>query len=379
MKKSYNNYKEQSLQTEIDSATLRDWLEKGKPVKVIDIRPASDFAEWHIAGAENVDAYDALYARQPGPLQDFDPPPDTPIVAVCFVGQTSKMAANYLRSRGQNAMSLTGGMQSWSTAWNSAQIPLDKSKAHLIQVRRTGKGCLSYIVASEGEATIIDPSVDPQVYLDVAARHDWEITNVIDSHVHADHLTRGRVLAEQTGSRYHLPAQDRVSFDFQPLKDGDTIHIGKTKLKALHTPGHTFESMSFLLDDEVLFTGDTLFLTSIGRPDLKASFKETEQRTHMLYKSLMQLSSLPEETLVLPTHTNAPVPFDEIPIYSTLGEVKEKIEVLKFEEDEFVAFLLNHIPETPPNHMQIVHLNEAGSFPDGDITLLEAGANRCAI
>ena len=110
--------------------------------------------------------------------------------------------------------------------------------------------------------------MDPQVYLDVAARHDWEITNVIDSHVHADHLTRGRVLAEQTGSRYHLPAQDRVSFDFQPLKDGDTIHIGKTKLKALHTPGHTFESMSFLLDDVVLFTGDKVFLSSIGRLDL---------------------------------------------------------------------------------------------------------------
>lgn len=289
------------------------------------------------------------------------------------------MAVSYLRSRGMNAMSLTGGMQWWSMAWNSAEVPLAKSKANLIQVRRTGKGCLSYVVASEGEAAVIDPSADPQVYLDIAAGHNWEIRDIIDTHVHADHLTRGRMLAEQTGSRYLLPAQDRVSFNFEPISDGDTIHIGKANLKALHTPGHTFESTSFLLDDEVLFTGDTLFLTSIGRPDLKASSKETEERAHMLYKSLRELSNLPEETLVLPAHTNAPVPFDEVSLSATLSEVKENIEVLKMVEDKFVEFLLNHIPQTPPNHLQIVQLNEAGSFPDGDVTSLEAGANRCAI
>ena len=370
---------EQSLQTEIDSATLQDWLEKGRPVKVIDIRPAGDFAEWHIAGAENVDAYDALYARQPGPLANFEPPANTPVVAICFVGQTSKMAVNYLRSRGMNAMSLTGGMESWSTAWNTAEIHLSKSGTQVIQVRRTGKRCLSYIIASEGEAAVIDPSVDPQIYPDIAAEHNWEISAIIDTHIHADHLTRGRVLAKQTGSRYLLPAQDRVSFNFEPINNSDTISIGKVILKALHTPGHTFESTSFLLNDEILFTGDTLFLASIGRPDLQASPEETEERAHMLYKSLRQLSSLPGETLVLPTHTNTPVLFDGVPLIATLSELKENIEILKMKEKEFVEFLMNHIPQIPSNHLQIVQLNEAGSFPDGDFTSLEAGANRCAI
>ena len=380
MTNASKTYQDQSLQTEIDLKTLREWqLEQGQPVKVIDIRPAQDYNEWHISGAENVDAYDALYARQPGPLADFEPPPDTPIVAVCFVGQTSKLAANYLRSRGINALSLTGGMARWSMAWNISEVPLAKSSAQVIQVRRTGKGCLSYMIASEGEAAVIDPSVDIQIYLDIAKEKGWDIRTVIDTHVHADHLSRARILEEQSGAKYLLPAQDRVSFEHDVINDGDTITIGAAHLKALHTPGHTYESVSFMLDEEALFTGDTLFLSSIGRPDLKANADETKERAHLLYKTLQNLFDLSGETIILPTHTSKPVPFDSIPLISTLNKAKKTIEVLSMAEDEFVDFILSRIPQTPPNHLQIVKWNESGSFPQGDVTTLEAGANRCAI
>lgn len=369
----------EKVPNEIMPSVLRDWLEDGLPVKVIDIRPEPDYREWHIAGSENVVAYDELHSGNPGALLDFQSQEDTTIVTVCFAGITSRAAANYLRSKGIKAVSLIGGMQRWSLAWNSAHVPLQHTDAKVIQVRRTGKGCLSYLIFSAGEAAVIDPSVDPQIYIDLAKENNSEIGLVIDTHVHADHLTRGRILAQETGARYMLPEQDRVSFEYDPIRDKDTIDIGEANLLAHHTPGHTFESMSFLLNDEALFTGDTLFVSSIGRPDLKATPEETEQRARLLYHTLIKLTGFPDGTLVLPTHTSHPVDFDGIPISATIDEIKNNLDVINQPEDEFVSNILERIPQTPPNHLQIVRLNEAGAFPQGDITSLEAGANRCAI
>lgn len=108
------------------------------------------------------------------------------------------------------ALSLDGGIQAWSLAWNTAELPLERSDAHLIQVRRTGKGCLSYIIGSDGEALVIDPSIDPQVYVDQTNKRDRRITKVIDTHIHADHLSGGRSLVELTGAAYYLSQQDRL-------------------------------------------------------------------------------------------------------------------------------------------------------------------------
>ena len=130
-------------------------------------------------------------------------------------------------------------MKAWSLAWNAADVPLADPSVRVIQVRRTGKGCLSYIVGSDGEAAVIDPSVTSDVYLDIAQRHRWSIRYVLDTHVHADHLSRARELARQTGATLLLPPQDRARFAFTPIADGERIRVGNATLRALHTPGHT--------------------------------------------------------------------------------------------------------------------------------------------
>ena len=109
-------------------------------------------------------------------------------------------------------------------------------------------------------------------------------------------------LSKQTQS-LHLPAQDRVSFPFAPIQNGDILNIGSARLIALHSPGHTNESTSYLLEDQVLFSGDTLFLGSVGRPDLEASAGEARVRASLLYRSLQQILGLSSETLILPGHT----------------------------------------------------------------------------
>ena len=366
-------------QTVIEVEALRRMLDQGQPVTVLDIRRSRDRDEWAIPGSIHVDIYDAVKAGNSRMLESVELPSDRPIVTVCNEGVTSLIAAQQLRARGLEARSLAGGMQAWSLAWNLAEVPLKDSETQVVQIRRTGKGCLSYIIGSNGVAAVVDASLEPEVYLTTARTYGWTITTVLDTHIHADHLSRSRNLAEQAGATLHLPPQDRVSYTFRPFGDNQVLDIGTAKLQALHTPGHTPESTCYLLDGKVLLTGDTLFLMAVGRPDLEASDDETSTRAHLLYHSLRQLLTLPPETLILPCHTNEPVAFDGKAVVASLAEVEKRTGLLSLREKEFVEQLLERIPPPPPNHQLIVELNEAGLLPGDDLTNLEAGANRCAV
>ncbi len=362
----------------ISTEDLRDLLERGAAVTVLDVRPAAERAEWAIPGSVHIDAYDALRRRDPNALTDFCPTNGSPVVTVCAAGKTSQLAAERLRERGLDAYSLEGGMRAWSLAWNVADVPFPEAASRIVQVRRTGKGCLSYLVGSRGEAVVIDPSLDPRIYTDLARRYGWRIGAVLDTHVHADHLSRAHALAAVTGATLYLPATDRVSFAYAPLKEDDAVELGSAALRALHTPGHTAESTCYLLNGRVAFTGDTLFLAAVGRPDLEATPEQARRRAHLLHASLRRLMELPPDTVVLPAHTSAPVAFDGRPISATLREVRKRTPLLHETEDAFVSQILARIPPTPPNHHRIVALNEAGALPD-DPSELEAGANRCAV
>lgn len=184
----------------ISVETLRTWLEEGRPVTVLDVRPAAERAEWAIPGSVHIDAYRALNAHDPHALDAFDVANEAPVVTVCAAGKTSQLAAMQLAARGVPALSIEGGMKAWSLAWNTAEVPLEDGSAHVIQVRRTGKGCLSYLISTGEEAFVIDASLDPHIYLDLARRHGWQITSVFDTHIHADHLSRSRQLAERSGA-----------------------------------------------------------------------------------------------------------------------------------------------------------------------------------
>jgi len=363
----------------IDVETLRTWLEEGRPVMVLDVRPAAERAEWAIPGSLHVNAYDALRARDPAALAGVDVPSDQPVVTVCAAGKTSQIAAEQLAARGVEAMSLLGGMKAWSLAWNAAEVPIRGSSVRVIQVRRTGKGCLSYLIGAGEEAFVIDASLDSQVYLDLARSHGWQITSVFDTHIHADHLSRSRQLAERSGAMLFLPEQQRVSFPFMAMRDGDTYATPQVMLTALRTPGHTPESTCYLLNNTILFSGDTLFPTSIGRPDLHANSQEARARSALLYHSLHKLLALPSVTLVLPGHASQPVPFDGVPVGARLVEIDEQVGLLRVTQAVFVETLVQRLPPTPPNYERITRFNEAGILPDHEVTELEAGANRCAI
>ena len=368
-----------ATRTDIDAGTLRDKLERGEPVAVLDVRKADQRAEWSIPGSVHFDAYDALNAGDERAMEGLDLPEGAPVATVCGRGRSSATAAEQLRRKGYEAFSLEGGMRAWSLAWNTAKVSVAGAEAQVVQVRRTGKGCLSYLVGSGEEAAVIDPAVDPEVYAELAEERGWRIAHVLDTHVHADHLSRSRMLAELTGAKLHMPEGAPVSYPFSPLGDGDEIPIGATRLRALRTPGHTAESTSYLLDGKALFTGDTLFLSAVGRPDLEASPERAREKARALHGSLRRVLKLDPETLVLPGHTGEPVPFDEEPVAAALSEVQEGIPLLGEGEETFVEILARHAPPPAENYERIVKLNRAGEQPEGDPTELEAGANRCAV
>src|SRR5437879_11033125 len=140
---------------------LRQLLDRGAAVTVLDVRPAVERAEWAIPGSVHADAYQALRRRDPSALANFHPTNGDRIVTVCAAGKTSMLAAERLRARGLDAVSLEGGMRAWSLAWNTAEVPCPGSSARIVQLRRTGKGCLSYFIGSNGGALVIDASLDP--------------------------------------------------------------------------------------------------------------------------------------------------------------------------------------------------------------------------
>jgi glyoxylase-like metal-dependent hydrolase (beta-lactamase superfamily II)/rhodanese-related sulfurtransferase len=366
--------------TTIDRETLREWLDAHKPVTVLDIRTDDDYAQWAIPGSVHINAYEALRDGQPAALAEASLPRDRPVVTICNAGRVSQTAAALLAQRGFDARSLAGGMKAWSLAWNTSRVLVADSSVEIIQVRRTGKGCLSYVVGSENQAAVIDPSVSTDVYLALAREKGWSIRFVLETHVHADHISRARELAQCAGATLLLPQQDRVTFSFTPLAEGDLVSIGKASLTALRTPGHTNESTCFLLNDSALFSGDTLFTNGVGRPDLHAADVDAaRRRAATLYASLKRVQSLSSKLLVLPAHTSEPVAFDGRPVTASMAEVATWLTAWLESESSFVTRVTSNPPETPPNFARIVALNEAGEFATDDLTDFEAGANRCAV
>ena len=186
-------------------------------------------------------------------------------------------------------------------------------------------------------------------------------------------------MAEYFHVPLYLPVPNKVQFEFDPIKPDTIFSIGSIFLQSIPTPGHTLESFSFYINNNILITGDTLFTNGVGRPDLKSSTEESRQKAHLLYASLNKLLSLPDSVIVLPAHTNKPVEFDNTLIKTTIGEAKKYIVLLRSSEEEFINSLLQKIPPTPPNFLSIVEKNITGNYEGINPVDLEAGANRCAV
>jgi glyoxylase-like metal-dependent hydrolase (beta-lactamase superfamily II) len=216
-------------------------------------------------------------------------------------------------------------------------------------------------------AVAVDPVLgDEDWFISEAARQDVKITHVIDTHVHADHYSGGRALAERTGARYclHESNAGRVQYPFEALKDGQRIDVGNVFIDVLHTPGHTPDSICLLVTDKrrgeapwFVLTGDTLFIGAVGRPDLAG--KETEMAGQIHESIHRRLLSLPPEVEIYPGHTSGSVCGAGMSGKpgSTLGFERRWNPILAMEKDDFVASLTKEIPPRPAEMDRMVKAN----------------------
>jgi glyoxylase-like metal-dependent hydrolase (beta-lactamase superfamily II) len=271
-------------------------------------------------------------------------------------------------------------MSAWSHVYDEAAVQV--AGATVVQVRRRGKGCLSYLVGAGGAAAVVDPAADVDQYLARAAARGWAITHVFDTHLHADHVSGARALAAATGAELCLNPLDEVGYPHTALADGARVTIADDvalTVAVLATPGHTRGSTALVLGDGAVFTGDTLFLESVGRPDLA---ERADEFAHALYGSLHdKLLTLDDGVLVLPAHYGQVVDVHGgEPVGDTLGVLRSRLWQLSADEDHFVAWAVASVAERPPNYRAIVEVNQTGRTLDAvERSGLEAGPNRCAI
>jgi glyoxylase-like metal-dependent hydrolase (beta-lactamase superfamily II)/rhodanese-related sulfurtransferase len=243
-------------------------------------------------------------------------------------------------------------------------------------------GCLShasYYIGSEGEAAVIDPQRDIQQYLDEAEANGQKIKYVIETHSHADFVSGHRELAEKTGAEIVFGARANTAFPTHKVKDGDELSVGKINLKFLETPGHTPEGVTILAENTEdanaplkMFTGDTLFIGDVGRPDLVGSKGFTaEQMGAMLYDSLHEkILPLPDETEVYPAHGAGSLCGKSLSkeTWSTLGEQKKFNYALKpMSKEEFIKVVASDQPEVPAYFPKSAAQNLQGSISLEDL------------
>ena len=348
---------------------------------VLDVRREADFEEWQIPGSTNVPVYDELLQYDYSTLENhLDAlPEDKEIATVCVAGITSARAAEFLREHGYDAKSIDNGMNGWGRVHRQYDLAAADG---VIQTVRPGTGCVSYLVHDDDEAVVVDPTQYIEEYLAIADERDLEIIGVADTHAHADHVSGARRLAGELDVPYYLHGEDAGELDgVTELTDDDAIPVGDRTLDVIYTPGHTPGSVSFEYGN-VLLSGDTLFLRSVGRPDLEDSSEDAvREAASKLFESLERLTDYNDGTLVLPGHFS-----DETvrPLATDLGELQEETtnELLSYveadDETAFVETIVDSLADEPANYNEIKQINWGKEQPGGDVESLELGPNNCA-
>jgi glyoxylase-like metal-dependent hydrolase (beta-lactamase superfamily II)/rhodanese-related sulfurtransferase len=246
-------------------------------------------------------------------------------------------------------------------------------------------GCLahaSYMLASEGEAVVVDPQRDVDLYLKAAADHGLTINHVFETHLHADFVSGHKELAARTGAKIYMGAQAGAAFSHVPVSDGFELRFGKASILVLETPGHTPESICLVVTDHeksespwAVLTGDTLFIGDVGRPDLSPRHTPA-QLAGLLYDSLHQkLLALPDDALVYPAHGAGSLCGKNMRAErsSTIGTERLTNYALQINSrEEFIEQLTSHLPARPEYFAKDAEINRTGAAALSELPPLRA-------
>ncbi len=386
-----------NTQTETRSITpdeLYRRLLHEEPMFILDVRSNEAFERWHIEGHSTLQTKNLPYYNfmedEEGSIQQV--PEDQEVLVICAKQGSSQYVAGVLQEHGYKAVDLEGGITRWGDFYATQDV-INESFGRIVQVARPARGDLSFVVISEGEAAVIDPLRHIEQYTNVVNAAGATLTHIFDTHAHADHISGGPALSVETGAPYYLHPYDAIHpmdmlparMDYTYLAHGQRFQVGQFTVDVIGFPGHTLGQVNFLFTapdgSTYLFSGDGIFLRSFGRPDLGG---KGETWTPILYESMFERlpQYINDNTLVLPAHFSTMDEADSVGRFAaTYGTVKQQNDGLApRSREEFIAFVLAHLPTFPPQYVDIKRVNIGLMSPDEEQAAeLETGKNVCAL
>ena len=373
---------------EITPTQLVDEVEAGDQIHMLDIRTPQQIATGRVDIVPD-DRFTNI------PLADFLEAPDVDLdrsarwAVVCSRGNDSQAVADALAERGFNASSLVGGVVAWMNAVVRRELETPPELDRFVQLDRIGKGALGYILVSDGEAFVVDPSRETDSIRKWVEEVHARIVGVADTHAHADYISGGPALAAACDAPYYLHTQDSFypydgtpgKITYEPADEGRTIKVGRATITCMHTPGHTEGSVTYVLDNHcAALTGDFIFVNSVGRPDLGG---KTAEWTGVLWNSLERARrEWPAELVVYPAHFSCDKERDDKSnIRDRFGRLAARNEPFAIAtEAEFTEWIASRAGKFPDAYRTIKAINVGLEVVDAEAAeILEVGRNECAL
>jgi glyoxylase-like metal-dependent hydrolase (beta-lactamase superfamily II) len=368
---------------------LKASIDAGEEVTLLDTRMSSEFEEWAIDG-ENVEVINVPYFEFLDDEIDDEVlaqlPEDEHMTVLCAKGGSSEYVAAELSVRGYDVDHLEDGMEGWAAIYETEEVTGYDGAGTLVQYQRPSSGCLGYMIHDGDEAAVIDPlRAFTDRYLEDAAELGVELTYALDTHIHADHVSGVRALADE-GVEGVIPeaAADRgVTYtdEVTLAADGDEFQVGDATIETVFTPGHTTGMTSYLVDGSLLATGDGLFIESVARPDLEEGDDGAPDAARTLYESLQErVLTLPDDVLVGGAHfSDAAEPAEDGTYTAPIGDLVDRMDALSMGQEDFVQVVLADMPPRPANYEDIIATNLGQrAVDDEEAFTLELGPNNCA-
>jgi glyoxylase-like metal-dependent hydrolase (beta-lactamase superfamily II) len=368
---------------------LFEWVTgEGHDFTLLDVRNNEEFGRFKVEGPHlskmiNI-PYMEFIEKEDESVAQVKVPKEESIRIVCAKEGSAKYVGEILVNNGwKDVRYLAEGIKSWGNML-APKLVAAENGYELYQFIRPGKASCSYGLIFEGEMAVFDPSRNAQFYQEFADEHGARIVKTFETHLQADYISGSQQIATDTGAQIVGHANDfkDATFDYKNLADQEIFKFsnGGPEIEAIHMPGHTPGSTSYLIDKKYLVTGDTVFILSIGRPDLGGM---AEDWSKMLYDTLKtKIAALSDDLFILPGHyiewaeANAQQMFID-----TLGSIKNKnADIYGIDtEEQFVRFIKDNIRKQPDEYAQIRKVN-AGllEVDDEDQEIMDLGKNECA-
>ncbi|MHB1855642.1 MAG: MBL fold metallo-hydrolase [Acidimicrobiales bacterium] len=300
---------------------------------------------------------------------------------VCALGHGAEMVVDMLAESGRRTVALEGGMAAWARLLVAVEIGLPPGAGIRVwQVLRPAKGCLSYVIGVPGRgAVVVDPARFVAPYLELVESAGMQLVAVVDTHLHADHISGGAELARTAGVPYLLPAGDCPEGTF-PGGDPASLELDperRAEIIRLHLPGHTPGSTAVSVPGVLLAAGDTLFPHGVGRPDLTGQAEVLARQLHASIHD--RLAGIPADTRLLAAHWSRPEDIGaDGTVVSRLGDVLGADHLTGLDVDRFVEQVAATLAPAPPSYDRIREINAGAEAGEEELEILEVGRNQCS-